>query len=82
MKLLIDTAENLTSLNSATCCVLNIENTLLPDRFTAFLEPLVLWCKEDLEGAAAAGSGSGVGGSSFSSFFTFFFLTFSLSAWN
>jgi len=57
--------------------VLNIENTLLPDRLTAFLELLVLWCREDLVGAA--GSGSGVGGSS--SFFTFFFFTLtSLSA--
>lgn len=69
-----------TSLNSATCWVLNMENTLLPDRFTAFLELLLLARVDaDLEMGAGTASGSAAGASSsaFSSFFTFFFLTFS-----
>lgn len=56
-----------------------MENTLLPDRLTAFRELLLLWRVDDLAGAGAgAGAGSGSGAAvSGSSFFTFFFFTFS-----
>lgn len=55
----------------------NLQYILLGIYYT-FLELLVLWCNEERWGAAS--SGSGVDGSSFSSFLIFFFLIFSLSA--
>lgn len=79
-------AINFTSLNSATCWVVNIEKTLLPDLRTFLDELLRLLCLVLEWEGGASGSGAGAGassGASFgSSFFTFFFFTFSLSACN
>lgn len=89
---IVGTAFERTSLNSATCFWVNIENTLDPVRLALRLPRLLALVEPDSLGVpvgvggfssagAGAGSGSGAGAGAASSFFFVFFF-FSLSAYN